>query len=67
MRLRDELIAAVSPSWTVKQVRDTDGDGFADMVWRHTINGTIVVWRMNGFTKVSATMIGSAGSDWQLR
>src|SRR5438270_11863744 len=28
--------------------RDLDGDGKADLVWRHTVTGQVAVWLLNG-------------------
>jgi hypothetical protein len=52
--------------WTVEQLRDTNGDGLSDILWRNSSTGTTVVWRMSGFTRVAAEAIGSVNSDWQL-
>jgi subtilisin family serine protease len=34
--------------WIVRAVGDVDGDGFADLVWQHRVNGALAVWFMNG-------------------
>lgn len=35
--------------WKVRGVGDTNGDGFADLLWQHTGNGSLAIWYMNNF------------------
>lgn len=45
---------------------DLDGDGKADLVWRHT-NGSAAVWLLNGTAAPSSTgSLGVVGSTWQV-
>ncbi len=60
-------IGAPPLAWTVEQLRDTNGDGLSDIVWRHSGTGATVVWRMSGFTMTAAEPIGKVASDWQVR
>jgi hypothetical protein len=39
----------VPPDWDVKAVGDFNGDGYADIVWRH-VSGQVVIWLMVGST-----------------
>lgn len=36
------------PAWLVQGVGDVNGDGYADLLWRHA-DGSLVVWYLNGF------------------
>jgi hypothetical protein len=44
-------------------VRDIDGDGKADMLWRHS-SGALDVWFMNGVRIDSTGSAGSVTADW---
>ena len=46
--------------------QDLDGDGKADLVWRHT-NGNAAVWFLNGAAVPSSTAsLGGVGSAWEV-
>lgn len=34
--------------WTIRATQDFNGDGKADVLWRHSTFGSIVLWEMNG-------------------
>ena len=36
---------------------DYDGDGKADILWRHTPSGQVWMWLMNGTTRQSETLV----------
>ena len=40
--------------WQIRGVGDTNGDGFADLVWQHRTRGSLAVWFMNG-SRVTGT------------
>ncbi|PYR35405.1 MAG: hypothetical protein DMF90_13655 [Acidobacteria bacterium] len=53
--------------WTIAGVGDADGDGKADLIWRHTQNGDVAVWLMNGSSvKQSAVVAPGVPLDWQI-
>jgi subtilisin family serine protease len=35
-------------NWEIRAVGDTNGDGFADLIWQHRTEGWLAVWLMNG-------------------
>jgi hypothetical protein len=39
--------------WKIKAVGDFNEDGFPDILWRHLTTGHVVVWIMNGVTRVN--------------
>ncbi len=38
-------------NWKIQGVGDTNGDGFADIVWQNTANGGLAVWFLRGFQR----------------
>ena len=44
---------------------DFNGDGTADLLWRHT-SGAVAIWLMNGPTPVSVASAGSVPADWTI-
>ena len=44
---------------------DLNGDGQADLVWRHT-NGTVAVWLMNGLARQAVGVPGRVATDWRI-
>ena len=56
----------VPNGWSIALVRDLDGDGKADLVWRNA-NGTYAGWLMNGVTATAyGTLFGVANSGWTI-
>jgi hypothetical protein len=48
-------------------VGDLDGDGKADLVWRHTATGYVAGWLMNGVTvKQGPVIAGGVPLSWQI-
>ena len=53
---------SVGPDWTVEGVGDFNGDGKADILWRHA-SGLVAIWLMNGTEHQSASASpGSVGT-----
>jgi FG-GAP repeat protein len=36
---------------------DYDGDGQTDLLWRRTLDGTLLVWLMNGSTRATTRLL----------
>jgi len=58
------MIASAPPVWQVVGAADATEDGKADILWRNTADGRIALWAMDGPTRLAATVLGTAGSDW---
>ena len=58
-------VGSVPAAWSIVGVADFNGDGQADILWRHT-SGAVVAWLMNGATVASVATVGSASSDWSI-
>jgi hypothetical protein len=52
---------------TVEQPADVDGDGKADILWRQTSTGNVLLWLMNGGTMQSYAGGWGAPSDWVIQ
>jgi hypothetical protein len=58
-------------NWKVVASPDLNGDGDADLLWQHQPTGTLVVWLMNGTTRVAAespqpNAPASDGANWRV-
>lgn len=42
------IAPGVPLAWQIVGVRDLDGDGKADLVWRQVQSGDVAAWLMNG-------------------
>ena len=56
----------VASAWKIDAVRDVDGDGRYDILWRHQSTGDMNGWIMNGLTKQSGGFIRTANTAWTM-
>jgi subtilisin family serine protease len=53
--------------WNFEYQADLNKDGFQDLVWKHKINGTLVIWYLNGYGNfVSGTKTAISSRDAQI-
>jgi hypothetical protein len=45
---------------------DVNGDGKADLVWRHMSSGEVAIWLMNGATIASSGFLGGVSLAWEI-
>ena len=58
------------PTWRIRGVGDTNGDGKADLVWQNTGDGRLGVWSMNGFQVTGTASLSiprMSTPNWQIR
>jgi len=54
-------------NWQIVGVRDFDGDGKADILWRNMSNGADYMWLMNGFSIASQGAVPMIGdTNWKI-
>jgi hypothetical protein len=59
--------AAPAPTTSPHPATDLDGDGKADLVWRHSTTGQVYAWFMQGTQMVSSSALGTiADLGWQI-
>ena len=58
-------LGGVTNDWQIAGVGDFNGDGKADILWRHT-NGQVYEWLMNGVAISGQGSPGGATNDWQI-
>ena len=56
--------ATVGKPWKLAASGDFDGDGHADLVWRHSTLGTVAAWRMQGSARLENVRLLDAGKPW---
>jgi hypothetical protein len=47
-------------------VGDFNGDGKADILWRHS-SGIVAMWLLNGLSVAGSALLGSPSIAWQVR
>ncbi len=47
-------------------VRDLDGSGTADLLWRNSRSGEVAVWLMEGTRMGASSTLGGVSQDWQI-
>ena len=52
--------------WQPAAVADLDGDGGADILWRHEAAGFVEYWRMVGLRRAGTIPLGPANSDMEV-
>jgi hypothetical protein len=59
------VFANAPNSWHIEGTGDFNGDGKADILWRHD-DGTVGTWHMNGATVLSTQTFGVTSNEWHL-
>ncbi len=58
-------LGVIDPDWKIAGVGDLNGDGEADIVWRHT-DGTLAIWLMNGAGISGSAVLGVVDPNWRI-
>src|SRR5207245_10798602 len=63
-----EADATVSDfNWQITQAADFNGDGKADLLWRHIVTGQVYLWLMDGAAPLSFKPVATvADLNWQI-
>jgi hypothetical protein len=64
-----DTLAPADPAWKLAGTGDVNGDGFADLVWQNTSNGSVAVWLMHGTVVVSGGVVNyyPVANEWHIR
>ncbi|MEO8346092.1 MAG: S8 family serine peptidase [Betaproteobacteria bacterium] len=59
-------VGIVGPSWNIEAVGDFNGDGVADILWRHS-SGAVYVWYLTAGSAIGSVVpLGSIASTWRV-
>jgi len=61
--------ALADPAWRVGGTGDINGDGFADLVWQNSNDGTLSAWLMRGTQVLGASVLqySPVNPSWKIR
>ena len=51
--------------WSIVGTNDTNFDGRADILWRNSTTGVVILWTMNGTTHTEIN-IGQVNTNWKI-
>jgi hypothetical protein len=56
-------LGVVATAWQIVSIGDYNGDGRADILWRHS-NGSASIWTMNANGTHAVLNLGTVATDW---
>jgi hypothetical protein len=59
-------VASLDNDWVIQGIADFNGDGTADILWRHT-SGAVVLWLMRGTEVIGTGSLGTLTGDWTIQ
>jgi len=61
--------AVTDPAWRIAGTGDINGDGYADLVWQNSNDGTISAWLMRGTQVLTASVVNYSpvNPSWKIR
>ena len=59
------VVGTVDSGWQIVSTGDYDGDGKADILWRHT-GGDVAIWEMNGTAPKAQAVVGTVDTAWTI-
>lgn len=63
-----DTVSTLDLGWSFQRIGDYDGDGKADVLWRNSTSGNMVVWLMNGPNRTGGGSVGTrSDANWQVQ
>ena len=59
-------LVSVTSDWTIQHLADFNGDGKADILWRHT-SGFVGLWFMDGPSAIGSGPVATVPPDWAIQ
>ncbi len=59
-------VPSLDNDWVIQGIADFNGDGTADILWRHT-SGAVIVWLMIGPKVIGTGSLGTLSGDWSVQ
>ena len=66
-RLAETYVGTVDPAYDIVGTGDFNGDGKSDILWRHTAQGDVWVWLMNGATPLSEVYVDTVDPGYVVK
>jgi hypothetical protein len=60
------LNTTADTGWRMAALGDYNHDGYTDICWNHTVNGSVVFWLMKGTMITSTSWAPSETTDWRV-
>lgn len=58
-------LSQVEADWTISGVADFNGDGYADLLWRHT-SGAVSIWMLDGTGTPRGDTVAVVDTEWSI-
>lgn len=62
-----DTVSTLDLGWKFQRIGDYNGDGRADILWRNSTSGSMVVWLMNGPSRTGGSVGTRSDANWQVQ
>lgn len=62
-----DTVSTLDLGWKFQRIGDYNGDARADILWRNSTSGSMVVWLMNGPSRTGGSVGTRSDANWQVQ